>query len=386
MVNGDSPSSDPSKVGLFLAGGGARCAYQAGALMGISRMLPGPRNPFGVIAGQSAGAINAAGLASRVDDFGRAVRHLVRGWSRLRNGDIIRCDPAAVGWRLLAWMLTAVTGRRLSRTPRSLFDNAPLGTLVAREIDPDAIAAAIAGGHLSALALTATAYARGSGQSVTFFSGGPQHAEWARARRRGVRARLGTEHVLASMALPLLFPAQRIGDQFYADGALRQMSPLSPAIRLGARRLLVIAAREPEVTPLEAEAAGEYPSPGTIAGHMLDIVFNDGLDNDLERLDRINDTLSLMTPAQRAATPLHPIETFVLRPSRDLREIAGARAASMPWAIRTLLKGIGGWGGDWRLPSYLNFDGAYCRDLVRLGLRDALAHEAEIREVLLGNG
>lgn len=371
-----------SQVGLVLAGGGARCAYQAGALKAISEMFPGRRNPFGVIVGQSAGAINAASLASRADRFNRAAGHLARAWPRLRSSDIFRADLVALGARGFRWLAMAASGGWLVSNPRSLLDNAPLGRLLEREIDFSAIERVIASGQLSALALTASSYSDQSGQAVSFFAGAAGKQEWTRIRRRGVRCRIGAEHVLASSALPFLFPAQRIDGQYYGDGALRLTAPLSPAIRLGARRLLIIAARDPQVDPLESHAPAAYPSLGALLGHMLDIVFNDNLDSDIERLERINHTLSLMSPEGLARTPLRPVEALVLRPSRDLREIAGRHARSIPWAVRMMLHGIGAWGGDWRLPSYLNFDGAYCRDLVELGRCDAWAQEAELRTLL----
>lgn len=377
-------SDGGATVGLVLAGGGARCAYQAGVLKAVAEMLPGARNPFGVIVGQSAGAINAVSLACRAENFGRAARHLAHAWTRIGAGDIYRTDPLSVGRRGLLWVLMAASGGWLVGNPRSFLDNAPLGRLLAREVDFGAIEAAIAQGHLSALALTASVYARESGQAVTFFAAASDLEDWFRVRRCGVRRRIGVEHVLAASALPFLFPAQEIEGRFFGDGALRLTAPLSPAIRLGARRLLIIAARDPEITSLGAMAPAPYPSLGTLAGHMLDIIFNDHLDSDIERLGRINRTLSLLTPAQLAQTSLRPIETLVLRPSRDVREIAAEHAGAIPWTVRMLLRGIGAWGGDWRLPSYLNFDGAYCRELIALGHRDAWANAEAITRFLQG--
>lgn len=375
-------STQNANIGLVLAGGGARCAYQAGALKAISEMIPGARNPFGVILGQSGGAINAASLASRADDFNRAVRHLTRAWSRLKVSDVVRTDPLSIGYQGLLWVLTAASGGWLVRNPRSFLDNAPLGELLARQIDFGGIETALAHGHLSALALTASSYAPENGQAVTFFSGAAGLKEWSRVRRCGIRRRLGPQHVLASAALPFLLPAQEIDGQFFGDGALRMTAPLSPAIRLGARRLLVIAPRDPRITPLDAEAVSTYPSLGALAGHILDIIFNDNLEADIERLDRINRTLALLTPEQLAETPLRPVDTLVLRPSRDIREIAARHAERIPWPVRALLRGIGGWGGDWRLPSYLNFDGAYCRELIALGHEDAHAQADRIIELV----
>lgn len=369
------------QVGLVLPGGGARGAYQAGALSAIAEMSAPGANPFPVIVGQSAGAINAASLASRASDFHQAVAHLVGTWSTLSIPDIYRSDFSSVALRALHWTLMAVTGGRLVGNPRSFLDNDPLRTLLEKEVHFPAIGQAIEDGHLSAVAFTASAYARESGHAVSFFEGRPDLLGWWRSRRYGIRQQLGVDHVMASAALPFVFPAQRISGLYYGDGALRLSAPISPAIRLGARRILVIAARDPGAASAEKHNDA-YPSLGSLAGHMLDLIFNDHLDNDIERLERVNATLALMTPEQRADTSLEPVEIFVLRPSQDLREIAGRHAKAMPWTIKALLRGIGGWGGDWRLPSYLNFEGAYCRDLIELGRRDALAHRREIMALL----
>ncbi|MBK0400844.1 patatin-like phospholipase family protein [Limibaculum sp. M0105] len=375
-------SPEPSApIGLVLPGGGARAAYQAGAISAIAGMLPPGRSPFHVIAGQSAGAINAAGLACRAGDFRDAAARMVAAWSRLRVSDVMRTDLPSTGRRALIWALTAASGGWLVENPRSFFDNSPLAEMLAREIDFRGIETAIARGDLGALAVTASVYSGESGQAVTFFAGGPENREWARMRRCGLRGSIGPEHVMASAALPYLFPAQEIGGQFYGDGALRLTAPLSPAIRLGARRLLVIAARDPEVPAIGQMAPSAYPSLAEIAGHMLDILFNDHLDTDLERLTRINRTLSLFAPEQLAETELRPVEVVVLRPSRDLREIAGRHARALPWTMRTLLRGIGGWGGDWRLPSYLNFDSGYCGELIALGHADAMANRDALMEL-----
>ncbi|MDT8343408.1 MAG: patatin-like phospholipase family protein [Thermohalobaculum sp.] len=373
-------------IGLVLPGGGARAAYQAGALSALAEMLPPGRSPFAVIAGQSAGAINAAGLACRAGDFRAAAGKLVAAWSRLRVCDVIHTDLPTTGRRALAWALTAASGGWLFENPRSFFDTAPLAGLLAREIDFAGIEASIARGDLGALAVTASVYSDESGQAVTFFAGGSHTAEWSRMRRCGLRRRIGPEHIMASAALPFLFPAQEVDGQYFGDGALRLTAPLSPAIRLGARRLLVIAARDPEVPGLDQMAPSAYPSLAEIAGHMLDIVFNDHLDTDLERLTRINATLGLFTPEQRARTELQPVEVAVLRPSQDLREIAGRHAGALPWTMRTLLRGIGGWGGDWRLPSYLNFDAGYCGELIALGRADAHANRDALMALFASTG
>ncbi|MGH8714465.1 MAG: patatin-like phospholipase family protein, partial [Casimicrobiaceae bacterium] len=226
-------------TGIILSGGGARAAYQVGALRAVARILKPATGPFGIICGTSAGAINAAALAVHADDFRNGVARLVRLWRNIDVGDVYKADLATVSAHGMRWLASVLTGRPGPANAASMFDNRPLRTLLRRELNPARIAAHIADGHLHALAVNATSYT--TGQAVTFYQGAAAIPAWQRMRRRGEAATIGIDHLLGSTAIPFIFPAARIGKDYFADGSVRQIAPLSPALHLGARRLLVVA-------------------------------------------------------------------------------------------------------------------------------------------------
>ncbi len=370
------------RAALVLTGGGARAAYQVGVL-GAIRELRGkrPGNPFPILCGTSAGAINAAALASHAADFGRAVRHIERVWRGLHVHDVYRVDPAALFGSGLRWGSALFAGWLVRQTPRALLDNAPLRGLLERVIDLSAIDPAIARGDLHALSITASGYS--TGESLAFFQGAIDILPWRRAQRLGVRTALRIDHLMASSALPFVFPAVKINREFFGDGSMRQLAPVSPAIHLGADRILVIGAgRTAEEGRVRVE---RYPSPAQIAGHALSSIFLDTLAVDLESLSRINETVGRLDPAQRAAAgiPFRPIETLVIQPSQRLDTIAGRHAPSLPPLLRTVLRGLGTLRRDGStLLSYLLFEPGFVRALIELGYHDAMAREPELRRFL----
>ncbi|WP_170317618.1 patatin-like phospholipase family protein [Paroceanicella profunda] len=366
----------------MLSGGGARGAYQAGVLSAVAEILgPGAPNPFPVVTGLSVGAINALALACRLNAFDRATAELEALWRGLECGRVFRADMRAITARMAGWAGHMTFGRLGMGAPESLFDSAPLETLLQENIDFDALRRCLARGNLEAVGVTASSYQ--TGQAVTFFETRAPLDGWSRSRREGVAARLGVEHVLASTALPLIFPARRVGPAFYADGALRQTAPLSSAIHLGATRLFVIAGRDDGIDTVSPEGAEpEYPAPGLIGGQLLDTLFNDQLDLDMERLLRINDTLAVMTPEQRASRALRPVQLLTIRPSRDLREISERHARSLPRPVRLMLRALGAWRPPFVLASYLLFEPGYVGELIDLGRADALSRADEIRRFL----
>ncbi len=376
--SGDQVCPDTLPNGLILSGGGARAAYQVGVLMGIAELIaPGECNPFPVICGTSAGAINAAGLAARSHNFRVAVRGLERTWRALTPAHVYKTNVGAFLKELLHWALPAfVTGT----TPRrsALLNNTPLAELLAEVIPFKQIQTCIDAGHLRALSVTASSYS--SNESVAFFQAKEGIQPWQRTRRRGERAAIDVEHLLASSALPVLFQAQKVGHNYYGDGAMRQLSPISPALHLGANRVLVIGVSGQKQRQFQRQDAGPYPSMAQILGHVLDSVFVDTLESDVERLERINQTIALLSPEQRKKRNLREIEVLKIYPSECIDEIAAEFLHLLPWRLRLFLRGTGGTRrGGASAVSYLLFEQQFITALIELGLSDARRQKEQIR-------
>ncbi len=367
------------KTGLVLQGGGARGAYQVGVLKAVAEIVTTRKNPFPIISGASVGAINAAPLAACSGDFRRSVQHLEKLWRGLHCDDIYHTHATAIAATSLRWLWSIVFGALGVSAPCSLLNNAPLRTLLARETDWQHLHSTLRRGNLDALCITASSYE--AGQAVTWFMARDDINEWQRAKRIGVRDEIGTDHLMASSALPFVFPAVKVDNHYYGDGSLRLTAPFSAPIRMGADRLFIISVRDPGIGPQQGKDPG-YPSIGEMAGHALDIMFNDNLDADHERLCRINDTVSRMTDKVRKDTPLRVIDTLMIAPSRDLRVVASEHINEMPRSIRLLLRSLGSWGKDDRLPSYLMFEPGYTGALMDLGYKDAMGKQDEIASFL----
>jgi NTE family protein len=367
------------KAGLVLTGGGARAAYQVGVLRALSEFLPpGVRTPFPIICGTSAGAVNAAVMAANGSDFRRGVRQLMTVWRNFRAHHVYRADPVGVFRNTAHWLVALLAGGGLGkRTSVSLLDNEPLGDLLRNGLDFSTIQAAIDAGDLIAVSVTCSGYT--SGQSVTFFQGAPGLQPWHRARRIGIPMPINPDHLLASSALPFVFPAVRINREYFGDGSMRQIAPVSPALHLGADRLLIVGVGRQLQRPPERTSADGYPPLAQIAGHCLNSIFLDSLEVDLERMQRINRTLAMMPPEvlERNEVTMHQVDFRLISPSEELERIAMDYKHELPPAIRFLLYGALRRRGS-NLLSYLLFEKSYCRALIQLGYQDTLARKDDL--------
>ncbi len=370
-------------TGLILTGGGARAAYQVGVLKYIADLLPDKvANPFPIICGTSAGAINAASLACFSRDFGQAVGYLCNVWENFHAHHVYRSDPLGIAKTGAHWLGALMAGWIVRTAPRSMFDNAPLAELLHRNLNLANIDAAIAAGALRALCITASGYA--SGQSVNFFQAQEGIETWARQQRVSARAQITIDHLLASSAIPFIFPAVKIHREYFGDGSMRQLAPISPAIHLGASRVLVIGAGRIN-EPSDRIRGESYPSLAQIAGHALSSIFLDSLNVDVERLVRINKTLSVIPAglAARGEVALRPVEVLVISPSERLDTLAARHVKSLPWAVRAMLRGVGAMNRKGSaLASYLLFESDYTRSLIDLGYRDTQARRDEVMRFL----
>jgi NTE family protein len=386
--------SETTPTGLILSGGGARAAYQVGVLQAVAqiRREAGQRgNPFDILCGTSAGALNAAALACHADRFEASVQGLAELWGNLRVSQVYRADAFGVVRTGTRWMTMLSLGwaiRRWRRSqPRSLLDNEPLRSLVAEHIRFERLPRLLEAGKLQALAIAGSSYS--SGQHVTFFQTAGFEEPWLRSQRIAVRTQIGPEHLLASSAIPFIFPPQPLEiegrTEWFGDGSMRQSAPISPAIHLGAERVFVIGAgRILGSTPdLPVHVSGEHPSLAQIAGHALSNIFLDALAVDIERLQRINRTLSLLPEQARSGTPLRPVKVLVVSPSQRIDEIAAQHQQELPATIRALLGSVGVHGQGRQasgsaLVSYLLFVGSYLHALMDLGRTDTLARRDEV--------
>ena len=390
----DTPLRAPHTA-LLLTGGGARAAYQVGVLQAIAelqdRRCPGARpSPFDIIVGTSAGAINATSIACSADDFGASVARLSRVWGQFHAAQVYQTNLWHTVGTGLRWAAFALLGWFSPLTnllqPRSLLDNQPLRVLLEQELPLARLPQLLQQGFLRALAVTTSSYT--SGEHVTFYTATNGIEDWQRIRRRAVRMPIAVPHLMASSAIPLLFPAARVispgGVGYYGDGSMRQMAPLAPVIHLGAERILAIGvakALEPMDAPVQTHAV--YPSFAQVANHALSSIFLDTLSADAERLHRINHTLELIAPEVRAASHLRKVDLLTVMTSQRIDRIAARHTQCLPGTMRVMMRMLGMRGGrasarSSALASYLLFEAEFTRELIRLGHADGMAQQAAI--------
>lgn len=372
------------KRGLVLSGGGARGAYQAGILAAVQDISISSGFPisFDYISGVSAGAINAASLASNCEDLQVASDRLCALWSELTFEQVISTDSLTMGKIGLQWMRELSLGGFTGTTPgRALLDTTPLRELIKSNMNYEKVKKNIDNDHLKALCITSIDYATSA--TTTFIQGHNNLASWDKGRKRSERTIISTDHIMASSAIPLLFPPTRIDDRYFGDGAVRNHAPCSPLIYLGAEKLLVIGVRLQSAKTAYEERASqltEAPSVARVLNTILNSTMMDAIEQDIERLERINEYSNGLTQEQRAKMGLRPIDHLLISPSVDIGELAVQSANKLPRVIRYLLKGLGSLQDASEIISYLLFDPSFCADLVEIGLKDGLAQKEKLIE------
>ena len=366
------------RAGLVLTGGGARAAYQVGVVKAVREILGNPaKNPFPIVCGTSAGAINAATLAAYADDFNGSVERLLEQWESMRCSKVYRTDAWSIAKSGARWLSSMMLVSH--RNPVSLLDNTPLRRMLESRLPFERIQDNIDAGALYAVCVTASGYT--SGQSVSFFQGGSGLEGWERNQRIGAAVSMKLEYLLASSALPFIFPAVKVHREYFGDGSMRQIAPVSPALHLGADRVLIVGTGQRSLEQARARSS-LYPSLAQIAGHALNSIFLDSLMVDIERLERINRTLEAIPAEARASAKvaLRPIKVLSVAPSQPIERVAARFLHELPRTVRFLLRPTGALSRSGsNLASYLLFEAPFCRALIDLGYQDMLAREDEVR-------
>jgi NTE family protein len=375
-----------SKLGLVLSGGGARGAYQVGVLKAIAELQPKRgHNPFSVITGTSAGAINAVSLASSANNFRLAVKKLEKVWRDIHVQDVYDVS----GRNMLVStgrLIYSLFHQGASRSkPLALLNTDPLRNLLSHTIQFKNISRRIESGYLDAVAVTASGYT--SSESVTFYQAHSEQEKWSHGRRRGIPSTLTVGHLLASSAIPTLMPAEKLSREYFGDGALRQLAPLSPALQLGAEKILVIGVSGNPTHKPHEEAVLEPPSMAQMISHIFNSAFIDSMENDLEHLIRINDLVGLVENENPHidVENVRPVDLLLINPSIEFDKIAEKHIRDLPYSLRTLMRVIGATkkGRGASLASYLLFESEFCMELIQCGYEDAMEEEAALRDLFI---
>ncbi len=371
------------KTALLLTGGGASAAYQVGVLKAITKFMP--RNhgiPFPIISGTSAGAVNATTLACYASCFHLGMRRLEYIWNNIHTQQVYLSSSSKVFGHIIKGILGSYQAEYAPKKPMSLLNNEPLRQLLTKVVDFKRIDGNIASGYLSSIAITAASYS--SGDSISFYQADKSIAPWKRSKRRGIQTQLNTEHLMASSAIPFIFPSVKIKQEHYGDGSISQLSPLSTPIHLGAERVFIIGVEQPQQQIHHAVNFHQPPTTATIAGHLMDTVFTEALNSDLERMHRVNNTLTLIDDNKlQQQSILKNIDSFVLNPSKNFHVLANDHYDELTWALRFILRMMGAKkDSETTLTSYIMFEQNYCKQLISAGFEDAMAQEQAIREFL----
>ncbi|MER2492599.1 patatin-like phospholipase family protein [Catenovulum sediminis] len=372
-----------SHFSLLLLGGGARAAYQVGVLKAIASVIP--RNhgtPFPILCGTSAGAINATALACYASCYHLGVKKLEWVWKNFETDLVFRSNFSTLYRTLVKNLSSRNDGEYYNKTI-SWLDNTPLQELLSQLLDLDRIQTNIDSGYLDAVSVTASSYH--SGDSVCLYQGKAHIKPWTRAKRRGLHSPIQVEHLMASSAIPMVFPSVELHGEFFADGSIHQLAPLSPAIHLGADKIFIIGMEQPKNRFSFVGEQAVPPTGGAIVGHLLDTIFTEALASDIERVERINQTISYLSEPVRKKCGLKKVQTLQINPSKNFNEIAAEHYMSMPFSIRSLLRILGINNKtvmNSSLISYLLFEKAYCQELIQLGITDAMNRMEEIKSFL----
>lgn len=374
-----------SNKALVLSGGGARGAYQVGVLSAIADIAQsaGIQDAFNIYTGVSAGAINATFMAAGADNFVGTCKELVDLWSRLESHQVFYSDIGSIGKIGFNWVKSVSIGGMTAATPgQALLDTAPLHQLLKDKVPFTKIQNNIDTGALKALAITAMDYQAST--AITFVQGEEKLPDWQKSRRKSEKTRIQSEHVMASSAIPLLFPPVGVDTRYFGDGCVRNTAPCSPSIYLGSQKILVIGVRRSTQTVYESLVMknAKAPSVGRVLNVLLNSVMLDGVELDVERLNRINSLIDEIPPAVHSNLPYKKVDVVWISPSADIGEIAAQKNMKLPHVIRYLLKGLGSVQETSEIVSYLLFDPSFCTQLIEIGYEDGMKQKEEIQRFL----
>lgn len=373
------------QIGLVLSGGGARGAYQAGVLAALAHIAEKMKisNPFQIYTGVSAGAINVCMLAGNPGNFVESAKSLVNLWSEITSDQVFYADLVTLSRGGLNWMTELSIGSSKKESAlRSLLSTHPLNSFLSEKCHFEEIGKKVRSGELRAVSVSALDYA--SISTLTFFQGALDLGTWERGMHRSEKAVLNVDHVLASSAIPLLFPPVKIGERYYGDGCIRNQSPCGPAIYLGAEKLIAIGVRRRQDTTFSYHHAGKetVPTVSRIANVLMNAMMMDGLEADIQRIEQVNQSYSLLTPQERRRIAIKQVDYVWISPSIDFSEVAAKSGGDLPRIIRYLLRGPGSLEESSEVLSYLLFTPSYCRQLIDIGFSDGMKERTRIEQLL----